>query len=144
MVFLYSLEVDGFTVEEAFRIKGGDLRINPVLEWNGTMGDVLTSEVTENNMWERRKDLEGIVLSNAFQSSYPAEWCETDPANDNKISAIYGIFPEVYNALATHTNFTYTLVFSSDRKFGVQDETTHEWNGIIKYVNNATFIIVNI
>ena len=60
-----------------------------------------------------------IWLSEKGKESYePDEW--------------FGLIPDIFNSLARHLNFTYSIATSRDGNWGSVNKDTGEWNGIIK------------
>ena len=109
---------DSLEVVELYDVEVGGKRIwRQVGTWHS---DSLAVSILTEDIWERRGDLWGTSLRTIMLPYCDFICLEEEGEPDSW----YGLVPDIYNSLANTLNFTYSVEFSSDGKWGVQDKAS--------------------
>ena len=117
-LYILKHKKDLFEIVEVYDVEAGGVRVsNLVGTWRlGSLGP----NIWEENIWERRRELQGKNMRTLTLSKCPHVCLD----KGNSMSAWYGILPDIYNSLAKDLNFTYTLARPTDGKWGMQDKVS--------------------
>jgi len=117
--FTFRVESEISTIREWYRIKRGPLIYGHYGELTG-QGQL---RVSSQDLWERRKDFKGAVITNSVLT-----WSPFMIYREDNVPS--GAFHEIISFLAINFNFTIAWQRPKDGKWGGTDGTG-EWNGII-------------
>ena len=125
--------------------KDGEIKIQEVLKVSNN-----TDSLEQNTkLWDRRNNLMGCNIRVAYVDKYPlittnksnAKFKDTKPRytiqSGNK--TVYGGVinrVELIKQLSLELNFSTTWVLAEDNSYGVFDEKTRQWNGLINLLLN--------
>lgn len=121
-----------------------------------TFSQGITQVLHKALIWERRKNLSGCNLkvtyinTDHFYESKTSNDTTTSIAKTNQIptnrspevvvqsngKTFYGLERKVFNTLHSTLNFSIIWVHTKDNKFGAVDNTSGEWNGIVRTLAN--------
>ena len=126
-ILFYNKTRDGYTLWESYRIKEGPAVSEDLIEWSPHPGKtrILTRHL---NPWERRGNLDGVVLTNGV-----LEWPRLFIAgvdSDGATTGGTGYFPDVLSALKTRLNFSVRVASPEDGNWGTLSENG-SWNGLV-------------
>ena len=68
-----------------------------------------------NDIWERRKDLRGVLLVNSIEEWEPLTYVDINGTDDQEVS---GLFPLIVYRLQDRLNFTLRHIWPEDRMWG--------------------------
>ena len=126
-LYLYASKENLINLKEMYAVNRKKI-VRKIGTWNETQG----LSVMTTNVWERRTDLDGMLIRVAT-ISYPLlhelHYDEPGPSITGK-----GLFLEPLNILAKRLNFTLKLIPSIDGQWGALDENG-TWNGVIGMLN---------
>ena len=108
-----------FEVLEVYDVEAGRRVTGRVGSWNSSLGQL---SLDSRDIWDRRSDLDGRTFRTVMKPF--GRYLQVD---DNKPETWHGMVPDIFNALAMRMNFTYTVDFSSDRKWGGKDKVTQSY-----------------
>ncbi|XP_018308804.1 glutamate receptor 1 [Mycetomoellerius zeteki] len=103
---------------EWYSIKGDIIKIFDLAEWRDDKGFI---PLTNLSLYERRKDMEGVVLRAVAAKSL------FSTIDGNQVATIYG---KVLEELTSSLNFTVKIV-SQINEHGVQNQQTLTWSGVM-------------
>ena len=128
-LYTYMSNGSGISLKEIYAINGIN-KVQIVGRWEVNTG--LT--VATKSMWERRTDLEGMVIRAATISTPQLHELHYDKTGESIIGAS-GLFLEPLNILAKELNFTLKWMPSYDGNWGAMD-SNGTWNGLIDMLIN--------
>ncbi len=105
---------------ENYRIKGGNLQKNVLLEWSP--GREVSGKSTE--VWERRLDLQGTIITNVM-----LPWTTWNIVTSES-APLEGMMPDILRTLGTALNFTVEWKYPDDGTFGSKGGDG-SWTGIV-------------
>ncbi len=121
----YVVEGGSLKLWEHFKIKGGKLVQVYLGHWSNEKG----LQVEQNEKWERRSDLHGVVLTNEL-----LPWTTWNIAGKEK-GGMIGLFPDVLHILENMLNFSQLITHPADGQFGSEAEDGY-WTGIVGDLSN--------
>ena len=124
-LYQYSSQGNTTSLKEVYAVNG-KIKVQTVGKWQENTG--LTVPIT--NMWERRTNLEGMLIRVATMS-YPGLHELHYDLSGKSITSGSGLFLEPLNILAKEINFTLKLAPSNDGKWGGTLTENGTWNGLI-------------
>jgi hypothetical protein len=108
--FLQQLSTALFEFLEVYDVEPGKRVTGRVGTWNSRLGQL---SLASQDIWPRRSDLAGKTFRTVMLPF--GQFLQVD---DNKPETWHGMVPDIFNTLAMRMNFTYTVKFSSDMKWG--------------------------
>ena len=108
-----------FEVLEVYDVEAGRRVTGRVGSWDSSLGQL---SLDSRDIWDRRSDLDGRTFRTVMKPF--GRYLQVD---DNKPETWHGMVPDIFNALAMRMNFTYTVDFSADRKWGGKDKVTQSY-----------------
>ncbi|KYN19532.1 Glutamate receptor 1, partial [Trachymyrmex cornetzi] len=105
-------------LREWYSVKGDSVKIFDLAEWRDDKGFI---PLTNLSLYERRKDMEGVVLRAVAAKSL------SSTIDGNQVATIYG---KVLEELTSSLNFTVKIV-SQINEHGVQNRQTLIWSGVM-------------
>ena len=128
VIYFYNgTQSDGYSVWESYAVKLGVPSPRMILKWT-PKGDQVQTLTDEFEVWERRRDLGGIVLTSGV-----LEWPRylvPVIADDGAMIDATGFYPDILSELMARLNFTIAYVPSKDGNWGTRAENG-SWNGLV-------------
>ena len=135
-LYIYTSNAEIISLKEIYAVNG-----NNKVQTIGTWREDKALTVPTTSMWERRTDLEGMVIRVATNSFPRLHELHYDESGESIIGGS-GFFLEPLNILAKELNFTLLLTPSNDGQWGALNENG-TWNGLIgMLVNEETDIAI--
>ena len=125
--FFNGTQVGGYSVWESYAVKLGTPNRRMILKWKPKL-DELQLLTEEFDVWERRGDLGGILLTSGV-----LEWPRylvPVIGNDGAMRGATGFYPDILSELTARLNFTVAYVPSKDGKWGTRNGNG-SWNGLV-------------
>ena len=125
-VLFYKEEInDGYTLLEKYAFKDGTKFNKEFGSWNGITGLQLFAST---NIWDRRNDMEGAVLTNTLK--FYKNFAEPIYDSEGNLVRSEGSRPDRLHAVAESLNFTIKTVMTYDGQFGKKLENG-TWTGCV-------------
>ena len=128
-MFIYQAKENSTILKEMYALNGIN-RIHTIGKWTRNTG----LSVNSSNIWERRTDLEGMLIRVATLNFPCLHELHYDKL-ERSIVGGSGMFLEPLNIFANKLNFTFELIASIDGQFGAMDDNG-TWNGLIGMLEN--------
>ena len=123
-LYLYSSTINSTILKEVYSIKGKSV-IRNIATWEENVG----LSVPLPNIWERRTNMDGMILTVGTINFPVLHELLYDDSNKKELHR-HGFFFEVLNILSAKLNFTYKVIPSIDGKWGGRDAKGN-WNGLM-------------
>lgn len=128
-LFLYTSMKETIQLKEMYAINRKKI-VQTVGTWKETTGLTVSTE----SIWERRTNLEGMLIKVATVSYPGFHELHYDKAGES-ITGGNGLFLEPFNILTKKLNFTVKYVTSNDGQYGALTKNG-TWNGLIGMLQN--------
>ena len=118
IMFYEKTSPSGFTVYEAYAIKGGTPITSELYEWTGE--EIIRDEQIPSpvNLLEKRSDLGGIVMNIAWLN-----WVRRE-------TGIFGRVADIMSDIQSQLNFTFNTIPPTQNAYGFKMENG-TWNGLV-------------
>ena len=126
-LYLYTSNGNTIALKEMYAVRR-EIKVQTIGTWKQNTG--LTT--TTSNIWERRNNLEGMVIRVATISWPLLQELQYDESGESIIRGS-GLFLEPLNILSKRLNFTLKLIDSIDGKWGALGNDG-KWNGLMGMV----------
>ena len=123
-LYMYTSSVNTISLTEVYAVNGKK-KVQTVGTWRGNTGLI----VPMKSMWERRRNLEGILIRVATISLPGLHEIHYSKSGESVIGGS-GMFLEPLNILEKELNFTWKLIPSNDGQWGAMDNNG-TWTGLI-------------
>lgn len=121
MVYTYCHSSPGaFEIYDVYAVKQ-----RPIVRSLGTWNISTGFNFQYVYIWERRKDMSGILIETVVESNPPSSNITVD--KHGKVLSAEGMFPDIFYLLHDKMNFSYSMTISEDRQWG--SRTNGTWNG---------------
>ena len=124
-LYYYGPQGNTTILKEIYALNGED-KVKTVGKWQESTGLL----VPHTNMWDRRANLEGMLITVATKG-WPSFMDLSYDESGESIIRGSGLFLEPMNILAREMNFTLKLIPSDDGEWGSLSENG-TWNGLIR------------
>ena len=114
--FLRRLSASLFEFLEVYDVEAGKRVTGQLGTWDSSVGQL---SLGSQDIWPRRSDLAGRTFRTVI-----LPFGRFLQVEDDKPETWHGMVPDIFNTLAMRMNFTYTVKFSSDMKWGGKDKVT--------------------